>query len=463
MSSVMTENLEIYWAAVSYIVRFANFMIMTYFIIRFVKPFVGQKKCAIATGISYFLCMFILYIIPFEMAFSFAYTVGGVVMCAVMYWMDRRNLKQKIFLAVLIMLFRWIVHGISILPRSLLFDYVINTGTMVGKPLLQFGIYAVTEAVYLCLKILIMYFLINFTVRIYENKKDDMTNHEFILMLIPVLLAMAGYYIFSYFEKVYEQDMNYYLRAVHVEYEWLLALYQIISYGTILVMILIFQRIKKSQREEKENAILEEQIINIKSHISEVERLYSDMRSLRHDMGNHMMTLENLYRKNEMKEAENYIKNLSSSLDEFKFRIKSGNPVTDVILEEMRKRAEEKGIAFESEFFFPANTNINAFDVSVILNNALVNAVEGADGEKREIHILSYRKKNAYLIEIKNSFIGKLVIDEDTGLPETSKKNKQEHGYGLINIRKVAQKYHGDVAVQLENGRFILTVMLMME
>ena len=32
----MTENLEIYWAAVSHIVRFANFMIMTYFTIRFV-------------------------------------------------------------------------------------------------------------------------------------------------------------------------------------------------------------------------------------------------------------------------------------------------------------------------------------------------------------------------------------------------------------------------------------------
>lgn len=459
----MIENLEIYWTAVSYIVRFANFMIMTFFTVRFVKPFVGQKRCAIATGISYFLCMLILAVIPYEMAFSFAYTVGGVVMCAVMYWMDRRNLRQKIFLAVLIMLFQWIVHGISILPRSLLFDYVIHTGTIVGKPLLQFGIYAVTEAVYLCLKILIMYFLIKFTVRIYENKKDDMTNHEFILMLVPVLLAMAGYYIFSYFEKVYEQDMNYYLWAVHVEYEWLLALYQTISYGTILVMILIFQRIKKNQREEKENAILEEQLINIKNHISEVEKLYSDMRSLRHDMGNHMMTLENLYRKNETKEAENYIKNLSSLLDEFKFRIKSGNPVTDVILEEMRKRAEEKGISFESEFFFPLNTNINAFDVSVILNNALVNAVEGTDGKKREIHILSYRKKHAYLIEIKNSFTGQLVIDEDTGLPETSKKNKQEHGYGLINIRKVAQKYHGDVAVQSENERFILTVMLMIE
>lgn len=463
MSSAMTENLEIYWAAVSYIVRFINFMIMTYFTIRFVKPFVGQKKCAIVTGISYFLCMLILAVIPYEMAFSFAYTVGGVVMCAVMYLMDRRNLRQKIFLVVLITLFMWITHGVAIIPRSVLLDCLLNAGVVMGKPLLQFGIYTVTEAVYLCLKILIMYFLTKLANRAYENKRDDMTNHEFILMLIPVLLAMAGYYIFSYFEKVYEQDMNYYLRAVHVEYEWLLALYQIISYGTILVMILIFQRIKKSQREEKENAILEEQIINIKSHISEVEKLYNDMRSLRHDMGNHMMTLENLYRKNEMKEAENYIKNLSSSLDEFKFRIKSGNPVTDVILEEMRKRAEEKGIAFESEFFFPANTNINAFDVSVILNNALVNAIEGADGEKREIHILSYRKKNAYLIEIKNSFIGKLVIDEDTGLPETSKKNKQEHGYGLINIRKVAQKYHGDVAVQSENGRFILTVMLMIE
>ncbi|MDE7283128.1 MAG: hypothetical protein K2N85_06055 [Lachnospiraceae bacterium] len=48
-------------------------------------------------------------------------------------------------------------------------------------------------------------------------------------------------------------------------------------------------------------------------------------------------------------------------------KIKSGNPVTDVILLELKNEAEKRNIDFQSDFHYPAGTNINAFDVSVML------------------------------------------------------------------------------------------------
>jgi hypothetical protein len=59
--------------------------------------------------------------------------------------------------------------------------------------------------------------------------------------------------------------------------------------------------------------------------------------------------------------------------------VKSGNPVTDVILTEKQKEAKNRGIAFVSDFHYPEETKINAFDVSVILNNAVGNAIEAAE------------------------------------------------------------------------------------
>jgi len=77
---------------------------------------------------------------------------------------------------------------------------------------------------------------------------------------------------------------------------------------------------------------------------------------------------------------------------------------------------------------------LDALDVSVILNNALENAVEAAGAykenhEQSHVRICSYRKSNAYMIEVVNSFEGVVEMNSDTGLPVTQKQTKG-HGYG---------------------------------
>ncbi len=106
----------------------------------------------------------------------------------------------------------------------------------------------------------------------------------------------------------------------------------------------------------------------------------------------------------------------------------------------------------------------NVFDISVILNNALQNALENAEkSEKPYISILSYRRNNAYMIEISNSFTGDLQWDTEKELPITSKRKLDGHGYGLANIRKMARKYSGDIDVVQMDGEFCLSIMLMLE
>lgn len=67
------------------------------------------------------------------------------------------------------------------------------------------------------------------------------------------------------------------------------------------------------------------------------------------------------------------------------------------------------------------------------------------------------------MIEISNSFKGNLRWNTQNGLIFTSKEDKEGHGYGLSNIRKVAQKYSGDIDIVADNGKFCLCIILMME
>ena len=179
-------------------------------------------------------------------------------------------------------------------------------------------------------------------------------------------------------------------------------------------------------------------------------------------MTNHILTLERLYEGNKAEEAKAYSTELTTELANMTGGIESGNPVTDVILQEFKKEAEESGISFHSEFHYPVDSNINAFDISVILNNALQNAIENTDkGKAEHISIVSFRRNNAYIIEVCNSFTGSLQWDVESGLPSTSKEKAEGHGYGLPNIRRVAGKYAGDIDIALRDGEFCVCVMLM--
>lgn len=453
-------TMSFYWDVAHVIYRYLMILGRAYMAVRFVRPYLKNRERVWRVGAAYAASLIFMNVIPYEMQGVWAYTVGGVVMCAAMYAIDRRNLRQKVFLAVFALLFSHIARELAWFPFSLLYQYgIILLPDDAPLPLL-ISQFILADLGILILYVVIMYVMTELVNRVYYSKQEDMSASEFVLMLFPLVLALSGYYIFPYIELVYEKDTGEMIQDVHAQYDWFLALYWVFTYGTIFVTVLAFQKIKKSQREEQENAVLAEQISNIENHIRQVEKMYGDIRSLRHDMGNHIMTLEGLYRNHAQGEAEQYAESLRESYEELSFHMKSGNPVTDIILDEMRKRAEELGIAFESEFRFPADCSVNAFDVSVILNNALVNAIEGAAGEEPYIYIHSGRRNNVYLLEVKNSFQGRLVIDEETGLPRTNKGSG--HGFGLANIRRVAKKYHGDVSVQSDGESFILTVMLMM-
>jgi sensor histidine kinase YesM len=457
------EHMEMYWEVLSCVVSIVCIGITGCLFCRLVNPFLEKRKNAIAVGVTYFATMLVMYFIPYEMKGMTAYAIGTWMSFMVMYFLERRNIEQKVFLAVVMYLLNWISKGIALVPRAIVLKMIDVSRFISSRQLLLLGCYAVEEIFNVMLIFLLMAFLIRMIDKVYVCKKENMSRKELGLMLATPLLVLLGYGSFSFFSNSYVADTGQYIWNIHSEYEWITALYQMISYIAIITVIVFYQNIKESHRREKENAVLAEQIISMENHISEVELLYRDIRSLKHDMGNHVTVLENLVRNNEQQEAAKYLSELKEQYLKTDTGVKSGNPVTDVILTEKQKEAKNRGIAFVSDFHYPEETKINAFDVSVILNNAVGNAIEAAAGcDKPYVHIKSYRKNNAYMIEVSNNFSGNLIMNEESGLPESTKEG-EEHGYGLLNIRKVAQKYYGDIDTTQDRDEFRLSIMLMLE
>lgn len=449
-----------------------------YILYRFAKPFMENKKGAVCIGIAYFATMLLLYLVPMEINTFAAYGLGILSAFIVMCRIDGRNYKQKTFTAVTFFSLHWLSEYMTRIITDAVYNikvvsdvFYLSGGHQAAKRLIFGGVELLDTVIGFAL----LGISVSYIVKTYVYKREEMSMKEMFMLIVPSITGMTGYGILIRYQT--SSGMSW-MEPIYGLYNGLAFLHFGISIITIVVMTVLFQNIRARQEEKLQNELLAAQVVNIERHIGQVESLYQNIRSIRHDMTNHILTLERLYAGNNVEEAMDYGKELKSSLSQIAGEIKSGNPVTDVILQELKNEAEKRKIRFQSDFYYPTGTNINAFDVSVILNNALQNAMENAGhvplenagkGESPYISVLSYHRNNAYMIEISNSFTGNLQWDEERGLPVTSKEKTeghgygQTHGYGLSNIRMVAGKYSGDIAIDLKDDEFRLSIMLMME
>ena len=424
---------------------------------KFVCPYMKKKKRAVAVSIIYIATMLVLYVIPQQIDNFFAYLIGVIAAFLVMYAEDRRNIYQKIFLSVTFFSIRWPAVAMAAKLDNLIEKTLVFRDMGTGKEWLQYGLYVGSRGIDIVLCIVFLTVAIGLINKAYIYKKDEMDVKEMVILTIPSLVGVTGYGIF----KIYEKDTGKSMIDTYGFYGAISFFHYLISIGAILAVIVMFQNWKQTQEEQQGQELVLNQISDMKKHIEEVEKLYQDIRSLRHDMGNHMQTLEHLVAHDNTVDAIEYLKHLKNEWDEVSPAIKTGSPVIDAILMEKLREAKEKQIRFISDFHYPENTKLNAFDLSVILNNALNNCIENVNGDDPYINISSFRKNSIFMITIKNSFQGQLNLG-DGGLPETTKSGK-EHGIGLNNIRRVARMYMGDISLEQENEEVILSIMMQVE
>lgn len=452
---------EKYWMVTSKISVIALLMITGIYFGKFVCPYIKKKKGAVAVSIVYITIMLVLYMIPPQIDNFSAYLIGVIAAFLAMYVEDRRNIYQKIFLAITFFSIRWLTVAMAGRLDDLVTKALVFRNMSAEKVWLQYGLYVGTRVLDIVLCIAFIAVAIGLINKAYIYKKDEMSVKEMVMLIIPSLVGVTGYGILQYYLMIYERDTGKNLIDTYGFYGALSFLHYLISIVAILVVIVMFQNWKEMQEEQRGQELVLNQISDMKKYIEEVEKLYRDIRPMRHDMGNHIQTLEHLVAHNNMDDATEYLEHLKNEWDKVSPEIKTGSPVIDVILMEKLREAKERQIRFLSDFHYPQNTKLNAFDLSVIMNNALNNCMENVSGDDPYISISSFRKNSIFMITIKNSFGGQLNFG-DSDLPETTKSGR-EHGMGLNNIRRVARMYMGDISLEQGNEEVILSIMIQVE
>ena len=484
---------EQYYIIASNIYTICYMALTAYCFAIWIRPFLPYQAKAWLVGAVYVSVMLILKVVPYEFAGMAAYGIGSLSVLVTICLMDREYIAQKLFLVITFSCLRWQSWRIAFCLDNelyLIWENLYIAGKAKGDVLwifeLQwFWVYLISSIMDLLTGFLLMYGAVRFMLRAYGRKREHMGTQEFVLLVMPAVMSTAAEGLTRYYANTFWENAGANVEEYYDGYDFLLLFYLLLCYATILTTTYVFRRWKNEQEEDKEREVLSRQMEDLENHISQVERLYRDMRSLRHDMGNHLMTLERLYNTGEYEAAEKYTEALREEMRNASSDVQSGNPVTDVILSGRQKEMEEKDILFDCEFHYPQNGNIDAFDISIILHNGLSNAIEAVEREETlrsaehtdkydtngsscggrvlRISLVTHLEKNIFIIEIINDYSGEIPIDPASGLPLTTKQGGG-HGFGLASIRRVARKYLGDMEIgkEIYEGRecCVLRVML---
>ena len=156
------------------------------------------------------------------------------------------------------------------------------------------------------------------------------------------------------------------------------------------------------------------------------------IRAIRHDMKHHIREINSLAEAGKLYELKKYSDELMGDINGSETVFNTGN-------------------------ITPENMGISAMDINIIMGNLLDNAYENAIKVKDSyIKVNVKYNGNMLYIYVSNTFDGK--VEEENG-NIVSLKGK-EHGYGLENINRIAEKYGGNIKIEHSDKRFVVSVIM---
>lgn len=215
-----------------------------------------------------------------------------------------------------------------------------------------------------------------------------------------------------------------------------------------IIVYLIYEKAEKSNQK-----LIELELVNQKNDIDMqylelLEKKNETMNIMAHDYKNNILTISNMSDSNEVKE---YIDNMVGEIAKYNRIAKTQNRLLDVILSKYTDICNDKGIKFEADIMTDNLGFINSYDISSLFNNILDNAVEAASlSSNKYINLEITNSLNSYHRVIATNSCDNEPHNEK-GKLITTKKNKDAHGFGTKSIRKIVNKYDGELQWEYNN------------
>lgn len=410
------------------VTSYSTTLFRAYFIKRFMSVFfdtdIEEKK---TEKTAY--CLFVIIIGTMHLLFASAF-VNLLFNILLMYFMAglyEKSRKKKIFVTLLI-------YGINAIC-DILAMYSLNN-YVYGNEYSEITAYLTVFFIGIC-EVVIEKYLIR------KSRADYLPPHWEILIFIPIIsVALLLTLIMN----------NINSRGVLV----------FMSAGLLFINLLIFYLydvLVDAFLKLEEKTLFERQAESYANQLNVMSRSEERIRALHHDLKHHLGEILMLAKGRNAGEIAEYIQSMQMFMDNPYEYVKSGNKDVDSLLNYLLNQAEEILNKVEYKINVPREMNIKSFDFNIIIGNLMENAILAArHSEKKWLFVEIEFEKGILFIHIKNSYD---IKPQKVGERYVSTKNDKEmHGIGLQNVKKVVESYHGTLQINDENKMFDVRIML---
>lgn len=255
-----------------------------------------------------------------------------------------------------------------------------------------------------------------------------------------------------------------YLFLVSLENE-LLSITQVVISSIIVLsvnalIIFVDEKIYDTMIINNERNLLKQQNISYENQAEIMNRSLSTIKSLKHDMKNHIITLKSIYKNGKQELFDEYTDKILSEICDNKMFSHSDNFIIDSILNFKLQELDGLQVSIKLDISIPQNLNILAYDLTVILGNLLDNAITAIKQTKydKKLNLCMHITKGSLVVLIDNSYNGRLNFLG--GEFRTIKTSKENHGIGLQNVQNAILNYNGELQINYTKDVFSVAILI---
>lgn len=240
----------------------------------------------------------------------------------------------------------------------------------------------------------------------------------------------------------------------------------IVLYAVGIVLILnivvyfLFIRLGKAGKIKTEMALLALQNECLQENAKDIENMYDTVRALRHDLKNHLLCILSMAEERDVEGIKQYTGQLLQQQNTVnKLIMFSGSKVLDAIINSKSAAAERAGVRLSAIITTPL-AGVSPEDITIILGNALDNAIRAAKDSQRKVVDIHIQPQGAYSSIVIANDIAHPVLPDNPAL-RTTKNIRYRHGFGIQNMRQAVERNQGLIRFYEQNDRFICDILLL--
>lgn len=226
--------------------------------------------------------------------------------------------------------------------------------------------------------------------------------------------------------------------------------------NNFLVLGIVYKLSILMTENTKKESLLQEARAK-EEYYQEIEQSNKIIRELKHNMKNRLLAISTL--SHQRRRFVEEIEKILVEIDESTPQIYSGNHVLNTILSCKLQNAKDNGIKVDVDVIVPFNLKFDYSDIGILIGNLLDNAIEACNrkinNKEKWIKIIIKYYHHTLLVEISNSKNEEKVI-----LSKSSKKDFDNHGFGIRSIKSIVQKYEGTIEFMDQGHYFEVAAIL---